>query len=231
VAIIPARGGSKGLPGKNILPICGKPLIGWSIEQALRSTYIDTVVVSTDSAEIAEVAKYHGAEVPFLRPPEIATDTSTTFEAVVHALAHYESKLAKSFSYVLLLEPTAPLRETSDVDQMLEKLDRLAEDFDAVISIGEMTLHPLLSKSCQDNRLVSTFGRPESGSRRQDLREIFWPFGGLYAIKTGILLSCQTFYPERLTFHKLKRYQCYEIDDFYDFLCVEAVMKYEWALK
>src|SRR3990170_4228465 len=115
VGIIPARGGSKGLSGKNIKMLCGKPLIAWTIEAGLNSKYLDEVMVTTDSEEIADVSRKFGATVPFLRPHELALDHSTTFEAVQQAIDFYRTNLRKIFDYIVLLEPTSPLREKDDV--------------------------------------------------------------------------------------------------------------------
>ena len=114
LTIIPARGGSKGLPGKNIKELCGKPLIAWSIEAGLGSQYIDEVMVTTDSQEIAGVARTFGASVPFLRPDELASDTATSFDVIKHAINFYENVLNKRFDYIVLLEPTSPLRTEAD---------------------------------------------------------------------------------------------------------------------
>jgi len=135
IAIIPARAGSKGLPGKNIRPLCGKPLIAWSIESARGSRYVDEVLVSTDGDDIARVAEQFGAAVPFRRPNELATDSATTLSAVQHALEHYR-RLGRAFDVVVLLEPTSPLREESDIDRMLERLSNGWQSFDAVISLA-----------------------------------------------------------------------------------------------
>ncbi len=96
IAIIPARGGSKGLPGKNIKELCGKPLIAWSIEAGLKSKYLDEVMVTTDSKDIADISKQYGASVPFLRPDELAGDTSTTFEVVKHAICYYKNEFVSA---------------------------------------------------------------------------------------------------------------------------------------
>jgi CMP-N-acetylneuraminic acid synthetase len=111
LAVVPARGGSKGLPGKNIRMICGKPLIDWTIQAALKSRFIDELIVSTDSPEIADIAAKAGASVPFLRPAGLATDTSPTIDVVEHVLEHFRAA-SESFDYLVLLEPTSPLRRT-----------------------------------------------------------------------------------------------------------------------
>jgi CMP-N,N'-diacetyllegionaminic acid synthase len=227
IAIIPARGGSKGLPGKNIMPLCGKPLIAWSIEAGLQSKHLDTVMVTTDSEEIATVAKYHGAEVPFLRPPELALDHSTTFDAVKHTIDFYRAGFDKVFNYVVLLEPTSPLRESDDIDRMIEKLMQEEEHFDSIVSIGEVHEHPSIMKRIDGDVLIPYCEELELTTRRQDNQPAYFPYGVAYIIKTAVLLKEQTFYSARNTYYTIKRHQNYEVDDVYDFLAIESIMKYQ----
>jgi CMP-N-acetylneuraminic acid synthetase len=229
IAIIPARAGSKGLPGKNVRPLCGKPLVAWSIESARGSRYVDEVLVSTDGDDIARVAEQFGAAVPFRRPYELATDSATTLSAVQHALEYYQ-RLGRSFDVVVLLEPTSPLREESDIDRMLEQISNAWENFDAVISVGEVHEHPSIMKRLRGPELEPYCAELERTTRRQDNPAAFFPYGVAYVVKTTALLGERTFYPRRCTYHLLKRYQGYEIDDVHDFLCVEAVMKHERGL-
>ena len=121
LAIVPARGGSKGLPGKNIRPLCGKPLIAWSIEHAQKSKYVDDIFISTDSREIADVAEQYGVSVPELRPDELAKDTAPSSEFIVYTLNKLKSE-GKVFDYFILLEPTSPLRDVDDVDKSIEMI-------------------------------------------------------------------------------------------------------------
>ena len=120
LAIIPARGGSKGLPGKNIKNIAGKPLIYWTAKKAFESKYIDEVFISTDSIKIKDICEKMGFEIPALRPSEFAKDESPSYEVVIHAINFFK-KLNKKFDYVLLLEPTSPLRKKTDIDYVIEK--------------------------------------------------------------------------------------------------------------
>ena len=120
IAIIPARGGSKGLPRKNILPLAGKPLIAWTIEQAKQSRYIDKVVVSTDDNEIAEISKKYGAEV-VERPKELAMDESPTIDALLYTINWFENN-NEYFDMIVLLESTSPLRDVEDIDECFEIL-------------------------------------------------------------------------------------------------------------
>lgn len=231
LGIIPARGGSKGLPKKNIMPLCDKPLIGWTIESALKSRYLDTVMVTTDCEEIAEVSRGFGAVTPFLRPPELATDVASSIDVVKHAVRFYEHKLGEKFDYIVLLEPTSPLREAGDIDAMIEKAVSLGFEVDAVVSMGEAHEHPSIMKRISDGGIAQFCQNLQMTSRRQDNQPAYFPYGVAYIVKTRVVFDEETFYPDRTTYYLLKRYQCYEIDDIYDFLAVENIMKYEWGFK
>jgi CMP-N,N'-diacetyllegionaminic acid synthase len=228
LGIIPARGGSKGLPGKNIKPICGKPLIAWSIEAGLLSQHIDEIMVTTDSEEIAAVAREFGAAIPFIRPAELASDTATTFEAVKHVIDYYSTEKRNFFDYIVLLEPTSPLRDKSDLDRMIEKIASMDNNYDAIVSLGEVHEHPSIMKKISGNQIEPYVQELAMATRRQDNDMAYFPYGVGYIVKTKTLLEEKTFYPERTTHYLIKRYQCYEIDDVYDFLAVENIMKYEW---
>src|SRR2546427_2195706 len=115
LGVIPARGGSKGLPRKNVRPMLGKPLIAWTVTQAAKSNYLDRVIVSTDDDEIAAIARAHGADIPFIRPAELARDDSPVADAVVHALTTLKNA-GDSYGFVALLEPTSPMRRRGDID-------------------------------------------------------------------------------------------------------------------
>jgi len=203
-------------------------LIAWSIERALQSHYVDAVVVTTDSQEIADVALRYGAEVPFLRPAHLASDTASSVDTVLHALDHYRDTLGKTFDYVVLLEPTSPLREVGDIDSMLDKILAHADDFDAIVSVGEVHEHPSIMKRLEGNTMQPFYANLAMTSRRQDNVPAYFPYGVAYVVSTDTLYSLRTFYPPRATFFEIKRHQCFEIDDLYDFLVVETMMKQEW---
>ena len=203
-------------------------MIAWSIERALQSHYVDTVVVTTDSPDIADVALGCGAEVPFLRPAKLASDTASSVDTVLHALDYYRDTLEKTFDYVVLLEPTSPLREAGDIDRMLDKLLANADDFDAIVSVGEVHEHPSIMKRLDGNTMLPFHADLTMASRRQDNVPAYFPYGVAYIVATETLYALQTFYPPRATFFEIKRHQCFEIDDLCDFLVVETVMKQEW---
>jgi len=231
LAVIPARGGSKGLPGKNSRILCGRPLIEWTILSALKSRYIDNIVISTDNDEIMEIAKRNGLPVPFRRPAEISTDVATSFAVVEHALGFFKVEFGQDFDYTILLEPTSPLRNDDDIDTMLAKLDNNREIMDGVISVGRSNEIPSALKTLEGDFLKAHCTEHKATSRRQDDDPAYFPYGGTYITKTSVLTDKETFYVDRLGWFKLHRYQQYEIDDFFDFLCVERVMEYQMENK
>jgi CMP-N,N'-diacetyllegionaminic acid synthase len=225
IAIIPARSGSKGLPGKNTKELYGQPLIAWTIQRALQSKYIDQLVVSTDSQEIADIARAYGAEAPFLRPAEFASDEATSFSAVNHCLEFFRSKHNKEFFYILLLEPTSPLRKISDVDAVIDQLDKFSDHFDSIITVGESKEHPSITKKIIEGQLVDFCEDMPMVYRRQDNPPAFFPFGVAYVCKTKQLQLEKTFYTNKTTAFVIERWQQFEIDDIYDFICIEAILK------
>jgi CMP-N,N'-diacetyllegionaminic acid synthase len=225
VGVIPARSGSKGLPKKNIMDLCGKPVIAWSIEAGLASKYIDTLVVSTDSKEIADIAIACGAAVPFIRPSTLATDEALTIDVISHVLMFYKSQFKTVFDYIILLEPTSPIREKKDIDSMLEKLDNSQDHFDSIISLGKVHEHPHNMKRIQAQLAKNFFPDSPLVTRRQDSESAYFPYGVAYISKTQSLLEMRTFYQPRTTFYIINRHQCFEIDDIYDFISIEAILK------
>ena len=229
LALIPARGGSKGLPGKNIRILCGKPMIAWTIEKAFKSAFLDEIVVSTDSPEIAEIARSYGAAAPFLRPAELANDTASTLDAVIHALDHLR-KEGKTFDWLVMLEPTSPLREDDDIDNMLKSLLTHQDEWDAIVSVGEVHEHPSIVKRIENGRVMPFCPTVPLTFRRQDNEEAFFPYGVAYISKISSLMAERTFYPERCGSYRIKRYQSYEVDDLHDFTCIQSIMRLEWGL-
>lgn len=225
ICIIPARGGSKGLPGKNIRILNGKPTIAWTIERALNSSLVTDVVVSTDSNEIARISKTYGADVPFLRPEIYATDSATTLTVVEHCLEYMTSELSRTYDFVLLAEPTSPLRYFDDFDKAIQKLIDNSEEYDSLVTLGPVRTHPELIKKLENKSVVPYINGKGSDSRRQDLDEAFFPYGVAYVVKTESLLEEKTFYTKRCLGHIVQESQCFEIDDIIDFICIDSIMK------
>ena len=227
LGIIPARGGSKGLPNKNIKLLHGKPLIEYTIHAANYSKLLDDCVVSTDSEEIMNIAKESGGNVPFLRPDYLATDTATTFDAVEHAINFYKDTLNKEYDYIVLLEPTSPLREDDDIDNMIMRIVENDTKFDSIVSIGEVDEHPsILKKIMDDDSIIPYCDNLKVTNRRQDNDVAYFPYCVAYIAKMGNFLEEKTFYTKRNTYYKIKKHQCYEIDDIFNFLSIENIMKH-----
>lgn len=225
LALITARGGSKGLPRKNVLPLLGKPLVAWTVEQATHCQLIDRVIVSTDDTEIAEASRQAGADVPFMRPEELSRDQSTSMGVVFHAL-DWCAAVGDSYDYLVLLEPTSPLRRHDDLHRALELLIDREEGADAIVSLGEVHLeNPFVMKVIKDGYLAPLMSAATTITQRQQYPQVFFPYGVIYASKVSSLHQHKTFYPERTIPFPISRWQNYEIDDRLDFLCVEAILK------
>ena len=224
LAVIPARGGSKGLPGKNIKNFLGHPLIAWSINRALNSKLIDDVIVSTDDEDIARTALEYGADVPFMRPAEYATDESPTSEALLHLLDNVKDN---KYDVMVLLEPTSPLRKENDIDKCLRKFSDQYSEIDALTSLGRVSLvHPSICKSIdQDGNIVNFMRSDSKPSRRQDLEPAYFPYGVFYGVKISSFLENHTFYQDRLGHFLIEDWQNYEIDNEVDFEVCQAVAK------
>ena len=223
LALIPARGGSKGLPGKNVRPLLGKPLIAWSIEQGRESRYADAVVVSTDDAAIAATAREHGAEVPFLRPAELASDTAPSIDAIGHALDFLAAQ-GRFFGILVLLEPTSPLREARDIDAALEALLARPEA-ESIVGVARVeSAHPAFLVKVE-NGLIRPYAPEAFGvKRRQELDEVFFFEGSVYAAYTDSLRRRRGFYHEATLPYVVPKYKSFEIDELADFIVVEALM-------
>ncbi len=227
LAIITARGGSKGLPKKNIRPLCGKPLIAWSIEQAQKSQYIDEIFISTDSLEIAEICKKHGIDVPNLRPAHLAEDGTSSVDVLKYTLEHLKSK-GQEFDYFVLLQPTSPLRKDDDIDSII-KLALNNPLADGVITIAtESHEHPLYAKRLDANGYMQPYIRHDKViHQRQLLDRACYVYGSIYVVKVSSFFEHNAIYTDKILPFPLERWQCYEIDDIYDFICIEAVMKFQ----
>ena len=219
LAVIPARGGSKGLPGKNILPLAGKPLIAWSIEAAHESKYIDKCIVSTDDKEIAGVAKKHGCEVPFMRSAELSTDDANSNNVFLHALDMLENQ----YDIVMVLQPTSPLRKTEDIDTALELM--LNQNKPALVSVCEaskpLQWHRTINK---DGTLEPVFSRDASLTNRQDQSLTYVPNGALFIAEAKFFKKEKTFYTESTLAYVMPPDKSVDIDNQIDFLVTEALV-------
>lgn len=221
--IIPARGGSKGLPGKNIRRLLGKPLISYIISEAKKSKYLDRVLVSTDSEEIAAISKECGAEVPFLRPAELATDSASTVDAVIHAVRMLQSQGQCIPEFVCVLQCTSPLTVAAHIDGIVEKL--IDSGMDGAVSVCESEINPYWLQVFHGERLQYLLKEGKSIARRQELPPVYRINGAIYLVKTEVLLSELTLEPEKITGYIMESRDSIDIDNEYDFLLADYMMR------
>ena len=189
LCVIPARGGSKGVPGKNIRLLGGKPLIAHTIEAAQTSRSLSRVVVSTDDPEIAAVAQKWGAEIPFMRPPELARDNTPMLAVVIHAFQWFEKEVSNCET-VVVLQPTSPFRPSHFVDQAITQSEK--EFDDVVISLAKVHQHPHWMKHLTGGIVQPYTGVFNPPSRRQDLPPVYAMNGSLFLVRREALLRRQT---------------------------------------
>lgn len=220
IALIPARGGSKGIKDKNIVLLKGKPLIQYSIDAAKNSKYIDRIIVSTDSKKIAEVAKSLGAEVPFLRPVELASDNSKTIEVVLHAV-HWLEDNQSSYDALVLLQPTQPLRTSGDIDDAIEKYLNNGEN--SLVSVCKVSDNPILIRTIDDSGLLVNLLDRNSTIRRQDMPEYYKVNGAIYINKIEDL-KVETSFNDNTVPYIMREDHSVDIDDISDLDMAEWIM-------
>ena len=224
LAIIPARGGSKRLPGKNTKRFLGVPLIAWSIRFAQRQQRFDKVIVSTDSEEIADASRAEGVDVPYLRPAALASDTATSAAVVLDSLA-WERRIGNSFDLVALLQPTSPVREASRWTEAFTHIDGGLAD--AVIGVVPAHPHPNHAFHWESGRLRPFADGKQITLRSQDLPPVVNVAGNMYLIRSTVLEAQGSFFPPR-TVGVLCDQPCeaVDIDTEADWVAAEALAKH-----
>lgn len=193
LSIIPARKGSKGILNKNIKELGGKPLISWTIIEAKKSKFIDRLIITTDSDEIAKIGREEGAEIPFIRPAEISQDNSTATEVILHTLQWFY-KNDKSYDYFIYLQPTSPLRKVDQIDQAL-KLIISDERSDSLVSVSAPSKHPYWMKRINNNGFLEDFFKTDKlYNNRQELPQVYTVNGAIYISKWDVFLEDNSFY-------------------------------------
>jgi N-acylneuraminate cytidylyltransferase/CMP-N,N'-diacetyllegionaminic acid synthase len=221
LGIIPARAGSKGIPGKNIKPLAGKPLIIHTIKAALASGVFDFLLVSTDGEDIAEASLSAGAEVPFLRPAELATDSAKSSDVLRHAMAWCESR-GKKFDWVAILQPTSPLRSSEDIINSCKlMIERQAK---AVVSVCETAHHSWLINTLPDDHCLEHFIRPEANQIRQQLPVFYLLNGAIYLIQWDYFLKNDSFYGPQTYAYIMPKERSVDIDTPLDFALAEVLL-------
>lgn len=224
LAVVPARGGSKGLPGKNIRPLGALPLIGYAVKCALHSPGVAKVVCSTDSPEIADVARQMGAALPFMRPAELATDTSAMWPVVRHALEAACTHYSTDFQSVLLLDPTSPGRTPQDVASAIQMLDS-DPDADAVVGVSEPDFNPIwhcVVESGGYMRDLVPEGR--TYTRRQDLPSVYRINASLYLWRSGFVRTAENWRDGKSILHVIPESRAVHVDTPEDFAHAEEAL-------
>lgn len=226
LAVIPARGGSKGVPRKNIRPVCGKPLIAYSIETALAARdLLYRVLVSTDDAEIAAIARQYGAETPFLRPAELAADNAPTAPVLQHAVRFVEEQDKVRMDWVLLLQPTDPFRTVQDIQAALA----LAQQggCDSVISVVQVfAVHPILMKRIENDQLLPYCIQEKEGTRRQNYQPpAFMRNGAIYLTRRDVLIERGSLWGDVIRPYIMPPERSVSVDNELDLKMVEILMQ------
>lgn len=226
LAIIPARGGSKGLARKNIRELNGKPLIAYTIEEAIKSEYIDRIVVTTEDSEIAKVSMEYGAEVPFMRPDNLARDDTPGIAPIIHCVEWLRDNEGYYTDYVYQLQCTLPLRTVKHIDNAMEVINKT--DSDTVVSVCKCEHSPYWMKRIEDGKLVDFLDSDINNKRRQELPTIYRLNGAIHIAKTDIFLNNRDWYTDCTIPYLMDKISSIDIDDIYDFKFVEFLLKEKW---
>jgi CMP-N,N'-diacetyllegionaminic acid synthase len=219
LAIIPARGGSKGLPGKNIKVLDNKPLIAWTIDAAIESKVCHKVIVSTDCEEIAKVATEYGAQVPFLRPEGLGDDNATTVDVMLHAMDNIDF----NFDILMLLQPTSPLRSASDIKNALKLFK--ASDVSSVVSVSKCDKSPFWSFWRNEfGKLTPVIEKDNQYERRQNLQDAYVLNGAIYIVNSEKFKKRRQFLFSDTVSYEMSKSTSVDIDDIFDFKFAEILI-------
>ena len=223
LGIILARGGSKGIPNKNLKKVNKKPLIEWTINAALKSKFIDDIIISTDSKKIANFGIKKKIEIPFIRPSSLATDSSPSYQSILHAIKFLEKK-GRFYKNIILLEPTSPLRDSNDIDMAFKKMNNLKAT--ALTSVCKLeSTHPDFLYSIKNKKIKPYKKKSFLLTRRQDLTELFYLEGSIYLSNTEIFKKKKSFYHSGTIAYIMPKWKSLEIDDYYDLFIAENLLK------
>ncbi len=225
LCVIPARKGSKGLKNKNIKKLNKIPLIAWSILTAKKCKLITEIVASTDCLKIAKIARKYGANVPFIRPKKLATDKASSFSVLKHAIEFFKKKEVY-FDYVLMLEPTSPLRNSKDIDFCINKVQK--NNIETLVSVTRVIdQHPSFLYSISKKNILKPYLKKQQKLyiRRQDVSPLYYLEGSLYISKITTLLNKRTWYHKKTQAYEVEKWKSLEIDDIDDFKLAEFYIK------
>lgn len=217
LGLIPARGGSKGVPGKNIRSAAGKPLIAWTIECALASSVLDRVILSSDDDEIIKISREYGCEVPFVRPAELAADQTDSISVARHALEALEEK----YDYLVLLQPTSPLRIPADIDEAVRLC--IKKNVSSCVSVCESDKHPNLIFSIDEKNKFEPLFSSKIPSRRQDAPPAYVLNGAVYVSRCDSIMAGDGFISEDTVAWVMPKIRSIDIDTELDFTILDAL--------
>lgn len=219
LGLITARGGSKGVVRKNVRPLCGRPVIAWTVEAGQQASTIDRLVLSTDDEEIATAAREAGCEVPFMRPDDLAGDDVPGIEPVLHAIR----TLDRAYDYIALLQPTSPLRTAEDIDAAVRLCVRRGAP--SCVSVSHSHASPYWMYSVEDDGRMVPLLDSSLIPRRQELPAVYSLNGAVYVARTDWLVTNRSFIGEGTVAHVMPPERSFEIDEPVDLIVVEAVMR------
>ena len=225
IAVIPARGGSKGVPGKNLRTVGGLPLVAHAILAGNAASGLAACIVSTDDAEIAAVSREYGGHVPFLRPAELSSDQSPTWAALQHALRWYEAEYNRTVLAVVTLQPTTPLRTAEDIDAAIAMFRAGQPSADSLISVCEAgEHHPLTLYYADGDQLDPLLKGLNPTTRRQDFPPIYWRNGAIYITRRDLLFTLNRVVSERPLAYRMPKLRSANIDAPFDIELAELML-------
>lgn len=224
IAIIPARGGSKRLPGKNVKLLAGKPMIAYAINAAKNSRFVSQTVVSTDDPQIAEAAKKYGAAIPFIRPAELASDTAKSIDVIEHCVNFLETNLGEKADIIVLIQPTSPLVLPQDVDAVIEKLTQTNSN--SCATVVKVLQRPEWMYQINNDKTVPYLASDGTNLRGQDLPELFCLNGAVYAVKRNTLINDHLLIDNH-SFSSviMPRERSIDVDEIFDFDFAQSILK------
>ena len=225
LGVIPARGGSKSIFKKNMSDLNGKPLIHYSIKEALKSKFLTELIVSSDDKEIIEYSKNNGATVPFIRPKEISTDNALSASVVIHALEFMENFSKKRYDFVMMLQPTSPFRKSKHIDECISMAK--SNECDSIVSIVNVDgYHPFRMKRLEGKKLINYIDQGFEDMRpRQKLPNVYIRNGSIYLIKRDVLVKEKTLVGKQCIGYEMNSYDSVNIDNKLDLLVARAIIE------
>lgn len=225
LAVIAARGGSKGIPGKNIKKLIGKPLIAYTIQAAQNSRHRSRMdlICSTDDEKIARTARRYGCDVPFMRPKKLATDKAASADVVMHALHEMEERNGVTYSHILLLQPTSPLRTAWHIDEAVRIMTR--KDADAVVSVAPVGQSPYIMRTVTAEGYLMPLLKAGTFARRQDMPDVYLINGAIYLVRRGFFVKTRQFSGKRACPYVMDSSSSIDIDTLEDWNMAERLLK------